>query len=77
MLTEGKEASKTYLAKSRPDVLDCAATAFVGMELRAGFWSSFTTRRAILRVVGRLAARTLGFLGAALIVYDFADCMWN
>ena len=75
LLSETSENKNTY-AKGG-DVLDCAARAFVGMELHEGFWSSFTNRRVLLRAVGKLATRALGFIGAALIVYDFADCMWG
>ena len=78
LLAEDVSATKSnsYASKEQ-SVLDCAARAFVGMELHEGFWSSFTNRRTLLRAVGKLASRTLGFIGAALIVYDFADCMWS
>lgn len=58
-------------------VLDCAARAFVGFELHEGFWSQFSNRRMLLRAIGKIATRYLGAIGAALIVYDFADCMWG
>lgn len=58
-----------------PSVLDCVARAFVGLELHEGFWKSFTTRRALIKAVGKIATRYLGFVGAGLIVYDFIDCM--
>ncbi|QSS96679.1 hypothetical protein [Psychroflexus sp. ALD_RP9] len=58
-----------------PSVLDCVARAFVGIKLHEGFWSNFTNRRVLLRAVGKLATRTLGWVGAALVVYDFTDCM--
>lgn len=70
------ETQKDTEAKAG-DALDCAARAFIGIELHEGFWGSFTNRRVLLRAVGKLATRTLGFIGAALIVYDFADCMWG
>lgn len=78
LLTENRKLSMSSpYAFKEASVLDCAARAFVGMELHEGFWSSFTNRRVLLRAVGKLATRTLGFIGAALIVYDFADCMWG
>lgn len=58
-----------------PSVLECVARAFVGIKLHEGFWSNFTNRRVLLRAVGKLATRTLGWVGAALVVYDFTDCM--
>ncbi|APY08028.1 hypothetical protein BWZ20_06815 [Winogradskyella sp. J14-2] len=30
-----------------------------------------------MRAVGRVATRTLAWIGAALIVADFAHCMWG
>ena len=62
-------------ADSDPSVLDCVARAFVGLELHEGFWSSFTNRRVLIKAVGKVASRYLGAIGAALIVYDFVDCM--
>jgi|GEM_PF-4381235 len=59
------------------DVLECAASALVGISLHEGFWSSFTTRKAMLKAIGKIASRYLGVIGAAMIVYDFAECMWG
>lgn len=75
LLSETNENKNTY-AKGG-DVLDCAARAFVGIELHEGFWKSFTNRRVLMKAVGKLATRALGFVGAALVAYDFADCMWG
>lgn len=77
ILNETTSNTSAYYSKGDGDVLDCVARAFVGIELHEGFWSSFTNRRVLLRAVGKLATRTLGFMGAALVVYDFADCMWG
>lgn len=62
---------------SNPAVLECVTRAFVGFDLHDGFWSNFTNRRTLIRAVGKMATRYLGVIGAALIVYDFADCMWG
>lgn len=61
----------------KADGVDCLLRA-TGLDVfHRGFWSSFSTRRALLRAVGKVATRTLGWFGAALIVADFADCMWG
>lgn len=69
--------SQETMSSSGNSVLDCVARAFVGFELHEGFWSSFTTRRALITAVGKVASRYLGAIGVALIVYDFVDCMWG
>ena len=39
-------------------------------------WAS-ASRQVILRAVGKLASRYLGFFGAAIAVVSFVDCMWG
>lgn len=77
LLNENSSYNSKYQNKSGVDVLECIAKAFTGIKLHEAFWKSFTNRRVLLRAVGKLATRTLGFVGAALVVYDFADCMWG
>ncbi|WP_299128109.1 hypothetical protein [uncultured Winogradskyella sp.] len=59
------------------DTVDCLLRATGLDAFHQGFWNSFSNRRALLRAVGRVATRTLGWFGAALIVADFAHCMWG
>lgn len=62
---------------SNSSVTACIAYAFIGLDLHGEFWGNFTNRRALIRAVGKVASRYLGVVGAALIVYDFIDCMWG
>ncbi|WP_426431468.1 hypothetical protein ACPX19_03290 [Winogradskyella sp. HB-48] len=61
----------------KADTVDCLLRATGLDAFHQGFWNSFSNRRALLRAVGRVATRTLGWIGAALIVADFAHCMWG
>ena len=56
-------------------VTECLTYAFFGFELSNGFWGSFTTRKQLLKAIGKAASKYLGVIGTALIVYDFTDCM--
>ncbi|WP_438969256.1 hypothetical protein [Nonlabens sp.] len=58
-----------------PDPINCLGRAYLGMDLQKGFWSQFRNRRVMLKAIGKAASRTLGWVGTALLVYDFADCM--
>jgi len=64
-------------SNSSSQVVDCLLRATGTQAFHDAFWGSFTNRRMLLRAVGRFATRTLGWIGAALIVADFADCMWG
>lgn len=74
-IIEMEENNYQMQVQGGPSVLDCVARAFVGFELHEGFWSQFSNRRLLLRAIGKVATRYLGAVGAALIVYDFGDCM--
>lgn len=41
------------------------------------WFGKFATKRLLLAAVGKIATRYLGYVGAAIAVYDFADCMWG
>ena len=45
----GATKSNSYASKEQ-SVLDCAARAFVGMELHEGFWSSFTNKKSCVPI---------------------------
>lgn len=68
-------SSQTDLTIESNSVGGCIANAVVGIELHEGFWSSFSNRRTMLRLLGRTLTRALGPIAAALMVYDFVDCM--
>ena len=74
-IIEMEEDNYQMQVQGGPSVLDCVARAFVGFELHEGFWSQFSNRRLLIRAIGKVATRYLGAVGAALIVYDFGDCM--
>ena len=57
-------------------VINCIGRAALGFSLHDG-WESLIkqmSKRTLIRVIGRIAARTLGWIGVALIVYDLVDC---
>jgi hypothetical protein len=74
-IIEMEEDNYQMQVQGGPSVLDCVARAFVGFELHEGFWNQFSNRRLLIRAIGKVATRYLGAVGAALIVYDFGDCM--
>ena len=56
-------------------IVDCAMEALgVPSELILGGAKNLTTK-AILKAAKKLATRTVGWLGAAVAVYEFGDCM--
>ncbi|OEK03512.1 hypothetical protein BFP97_19175 [Roseivirga sp. 4D4] len=63
------------------DVLPCLGEAFgfaaVGYILQEGIEAAIAHygTRGLLRVLGRAAGRTLGWVGAALAAYEFAQCL--
>ena len=57
-------------------VINCIGRAALGFSLQDG-WESLIkqmSKRTLIRVIGRIAVRTLGWIGAALIAYDIVDC---
>jgi len=45
--------------------------------LYESWFNKFATKRMLIAAVGKLATRYLGWVGAAVAVYDFVDCMWG
>ncbi len=73
---------KQQMEPSNPSRVDDIANCFfqaIGYaaiaELSAN-WAS-ASRQVILRAVGKIATRYLGWFGAAIAVVSFVDCMWG
>lgn len=53
-------------------------TQAIGINALYDAWfDKFATKRMLIAAVGKLATRYLGWVGAAVAVYDFIDCMWG
>jgi hypothetical protein len=55
----------------------CAMQALGIETLYESWFDRFSTKRALISAVGKLATRYLSYFGAAVAVYDFIDCMWG
>jgi hypothetical protein len=55
----------------------CAMQAIGISALYHTWFDKFATKRMLIAAVGKLATRYLGWVGAAVAVYDFIDCMWG
>jgi hypothetical protein len=57
-------------------IVDCAMEALgVPASLIVGAAEGSLTREALLKAARKLAKRTLGWIGVAIAVYEFGDCM--
>lgn len=56
-------------------VSDCILEATGIMALKDAFFGNFTNRRAIVKAIGKVAGRTLGYVGTVIAAYDFMNCM--
>lgn len=67
----------------RGDVLPCLGEAFgfaaVGYILSEGIEAALEHygTKGLMKVLGKAAGRTLGWVGAALAAYEFAQCLRN
>ena len=60
---------------TRPSIVDCALDALgIPAALIVGSAKNLT-RVALLKAAKKLVARTIGWIGAAIAIYDFGDCM--
>lgn len=60
---------------TQPSVLDCAMEALgIPVALIMGSAKSFS-RAALIKAAKKLLFRTVGWIGAAVMIYDFGDCM--
>lgn len=57
-------------------VLGCLVQAVGIRALYDAWYDKFATKRMLITMIGKIAARYMGFVGTALAVYDFIDCMW-
>lgn len=55
----------------------CVMQAIGITSLYNAWFDKFATKRMLIAAVGKLATRYLGWVGAAVAVYDFIDCMWG
>jgi len=55
----------------------CVMQAIGITSLYNTWFDKFATKRMLISAVGKLATRYLGYVGAAVAVYDFIDCMWG
>lgn len=67
-------AQDTQLSEAKPDWVDCLITA-VGIDVAVEFLKGNVTEAIAKKAIRKIASRTLGFLGAAIAVYEFGSCM--
>jgi hypothetical protein len=65
----------SHNVEAKADTVACILRATGIQAIHEAFWGNFINRRVLLRAVGRLSTRAAGWIGAALIVADFALCM--
>lgn len=70
MLNNGNQTSNSRIANCILQAIGYAAIA----ELSAN-WAT-ASRQVIIKAVGKIAQRYLGWVGAAIAVSSFVDCMW-
>jgi hypothetical protein len=60
---------------AQPSIGSCAMDALgIPASLLMGT-AKGTSAKAIMKAAGKLAGRTIGYIGLAIAIYDFADCM--
>jgi len=67
-------AQDTELAEAKPDWVDCMITA-VGIDVAIEFLKGNVTEAIAKKAIKKIASRALGFIGAAIAVYEFGSCM--
>jgi len=67
-------AQTNELAEAKPDWVDCMITA-VGIDVAVEFLKGNVTEAIAKKAIRKIASRVLGVLGAAIAVYEFANCM--
>jgi len=69
------QASGEILSYAQPSIVDCALDALgIPAALIVGSAKNLT-RVALIKAAKKLVARTIGYIGAAIAIYDFGDCM--
>jgi hypothetical protein len=67
-------AQDTQLTESKPDWVDCMITA-VGIDAVVEFLKGNVTEAIAKKAIKKIASRAMGFIGAAVALYEFGSCM--
>jgi len=67
-------AQDAELSEAKPDWVDCMITA-VGIDLVVEFLKGNVTEAIAKKAIKKIASRALGFIGAAVAIYEYGSCM--
>ncbi|MET0393616.1 MAG: hypothetical protein ABW019_10770 [Chitinophagaceae bacterium] len=73
----GQGGSGLISVSRENSLFGCAMQAIGINTLYEAWFDKFATKRMLIAAVGKVASRYLGWVGAAIAVYDFIDCMWG
>lgn len=72
--TLGYAQDETTLSEASKDWVDCLIVA-VGIDAAVEFLKGNVTETIAKKAIRKIASRTLGWVGAAIAVYEFGSCM--
>lgn len=67
-------AQNTELSEAKPDWVECMITA-VGIDAVVEFLKGNITEAIAKKAIKKIASRALGFVGAAVALFEFGNCM--
>ena len=67
-------AQNTQLSEAKPDWVDCMIIA-VGIDAVVEFLKGNVTEAIARKAIKKIASRAMGFIGAAVAMYEFGNCM--
>lgn len=67
-------AQNTEISEAKPDWVECMITA-VGIDAVVEFLKGNVTEAIAKKAIKKIASRALGFIGAAVALYEFGSCM--
>jgi hypothetical protein len=67
-------AQDAQLTEDKPDWVDCMITA-VGIDAVVEFLKGNVTEAIAKKAIKKIASRAMGFIGAAVALYEFGSCM--
>ncbi len=67
-------AQDAQLSEAKPDWVDCMITA-VGIDAVVEFLKGNVTEAIAKKAIKKIASRAMGFIGAAVALYEFGSCM--
>ena len=70
----GLIAQETSLTEEQPDWLECMLIA-VGVDAIVEFVKGNVTEAIAKKAIRKIASRTLGWVGVALALYEYGNCM--